>query len=146
MGYRSDVRAVIYGPSDTLQRFVTSAKLDNTHKKVFEYFADSLRVYTVDGRSMLDLECGDVKWYDDYEDVRAWHDFMDLVDTDATWDGLEYEFVRVGEEDGDIEKESSNDPDGLLMVSRPAIDIDIVMHLTKEGFPDETDQDSAGEK
>lgn len=152
MGYRSDVRAIIYGDTDLMQRFVAAARLDAKHKEVFDSFDTQLHIHTFnpgtpDAWSLMDLRCDDVKWYPDYPDVRAWHDLMREVDEDADWHGLNYEFVRIGEEDGDIEWDRSADCcDYLLETSRPVANVAVNARNSVKGFPDETDQNSTGEK
>ena len=149
MGYRSDVRAIIYGPTDDMQRFIAAAKLDNNHKEVFDNFDP--KIYTVNAKSsdswsVLDMQCYSAKWYPDYPDVRAWHGFMSEVEDDAEWSKLNYEFVRIGEEDGDIEWDRSSDCDYILSTSRPVAEVDICRSHITEGFPDETDQNSASQE
>lgn len=133
MGYRSQVRGVIYGEPDKLQAFITKAMLEGC--SALTHFADDLRRYRSvrriydheatalqqpnhnGGRTLqfklvpievLDLRGDDWKWYEDYPDVRAWHDLM----AEAPEFGLNYEFMRIGEETADIEEQSGvADPD-----------------------------------
>ena len=134
MGYRSQVRCLIYGDPDKLQAHITAHLL--TNGKVFEHFADSLKRYKTvrrtydddftvgigpdpdNGRAqpqwretpieVLDL-CGDSwKWYEGYPDVVAFEAFMrSAPDLELT-----YEFLRIGEEDTDTERETGGDDDG----------------------------------
>lgn len=152
MGYRSDVRAIIYGPTDVMQRFVTAAKLSEEYKQIFtEFFVAELRIFTVnagasDAWSVLEIACEDVKWYEDYPDVKMWHSFMRSVEDEDDWKELNYEFVRIGEEDGDVEYARSCDCDYILSVTRPTAEVDITRSHMTEGFPDETDQSSTGQE
>ena len=148
MGYRSDVQAVIYGPSDEMLRFVTASKMDDKYKLVWKEFDAQLNVFTMgaakpDPVTVLHLKCEDVKWYTDYPDVAAWHALMVEADQDYH---LHYEFIRIGEEDGDVEKDNSPDCDWLLSVGRPEIYLDVAMVLTLEGFPNETNDSPTGQE
>jgi len=110
MGYRSEVRSCIYSDNHELfDAFISGQKLvDN---KVFssEWFGDSLEETKMEYKNtdgeviqtikILSLKGDDWKWYDDYSDVKAWHKLL----SDAEDAGLNYEFCRVGEEDGDIQ-------------------------------------------
>ena len=70
------------------------------------------------------VDCGDytvfywnsVKWYRDFDDVEAVADW--LIDIkNCAW-----EFIRVGESDGDIEKERSDEHnDAWLWLTNPTI-------------------------
>jgi hypothetical protein len=54
---------------------------------------------------ILDMSCDDVKWYDDFDDVKSWTKLL----ASAEEQGLNYEFVRVGEESDDIEQEQGGE-------------------------------------
>ena len=146
MGYRSDVQAVIYGPSDDMLRFVTASKMDDKFKAIWKDMAGELNIFTLGGGSqitVLHLKCEDVKWYTTYPDVAAWHQLM--VEADQDYD-LHYEFIRVGEENGDVDRDQSPDCDWLLGLGRPTIYLDVATELTTKGFPNETDNTSTGEE
>jgi len=151
MGYRSDVRSVIYGPPDKMAAFVFAMRLDQRFKQIFEHFAENLttktyRLNAKDGPiTVLELDGQGWKWYPSYEEVALWHDFLHEVDKDDTWDGLEYEFIRVGEEADDVQRESSDNPEFLLSLSR-SIEIDLDTSQMMEGFPNETDNVTAGQE
>ena len=96
MGYRSDVTAVFYAENEddfpVIKLWVDENIKDETYEQRGDY---------------LLFEIHDVKWYDGYPEVQAFHQAM--VDFADTFDGQEgrpkgrYEFVRLGEERGDIE-------------------------------------------
>lgn len=46
-----------------------------------------------------------VKWYDSYDDVICWHELLKDAQAEHLSDHLSTEFVRVGEESGDIVEE-----------------------------------------
>ena len=118
MGYRSQVRSCVYGDdAEVFDAFIAGQKLINNI--IWEGFGESLefleKEYThtqprEDGSTkqvykILALHGDDWKWYDSYEDVKAWDKFIhDAVDS-----GLNYEFIRVGEENGDIEEASGGE-------------------------------------
>lgn len=148
MGYRSDVRSIIYGEPDKLLAFTTAQRLKGS--KVFEYLAHSLEQYEVMGTiwlpaddptnpaslnsidgivAALDLNCEDVKWYDTYDDI-AWEQLL----LDAEEAGLDYEFARVGEDDGDVERKMTDTSQGWLNVTTSIRTY--IPDKIKEGTPD----------
>ena len=128
MGYRSDVHAVFY---TTRKEELPLLKLyvdENFPSELFELKTiDSNRIY---GYEMI---CEDVKWYESYDDVKAFNAFKDkyialldelqaqrLVTPDGRLDSKKwhYEFVQLGEETEDIECERSANTEHVLSVSR----------------------------
>lgn len=105
MGYRSQVRSIIYGKPDKVLAFWTMHKLEGN--EALKAFADSITRYTVNagdgGTAVIDLYGDNWKWYEDYIDVKAWHALLQ----DAEECELEYEFVRVGENRDDVVYECS---------------------------------------
>ena len=124
MGYRSQVRCLIYGTKDNLDAYITEASLI-TESTVFREFKESLTRYTtkvyysrLNGPEeeiiqVLDLYCDDWEWYESYPDVQAWMKFME----ESAEADLQYEFVRVGENDNDIERHYSEEHEGMIFVS-----------------------------
>lgn len=132
MGYRSQVRCLIYGPPDKINAMVVKHQLEGG--QLFEsFFKDSISRYRAkrsiydaeasrltepNGVSravwreeeveVIDLSGDDWKWYDGYEDVQAWEEFMRSA---ADWD-CSYEFIRIGEEPGDVEDDTNIVDDG----------------------------------
>ena len=49
MGYRSDVQAVIYGPSDEVLRFVAATKLEGKYKAAWQEFESykQIKIFTI---------------------------------------------------------------------------------------------------
>ena len=126
MGYRSQIRSCIYSDNHELfDSFISAQKLVDNQvfheasdteasgfansltflEKIWEYAQPSITGETKQVVKILDLDGQDWKWYTEYADVKAWHKLL----LDAEDAGLNYEFVRVGEEDGDIEYESGGD-------------------------------------
>jgi hypothetical protein len=116
MGYRSDVRALIY-PSNGDQNLVEYEKLkllmNTTFKDVYEAWGDDY--FTWDDRHrVLKFSAESVKWYESYPDVAKFSPFLDEVHKLD----YEYEFVRVGEENDDDEVMSSGDAEHFLCIQR----------------------------
>lgn len=148
MGYRSDVQAVIYGPSDDMLRFVTASKMNDKFKPIWTEMKTELHIFTTgagktNATTFLHLNCKDVKWYLTYPDVQAWSALMREAEEEFD---LQYELIRVGEEDGDVERDQSADCDWILGTSRPEIYLDVNESMKTEGFPNETDNSSTSEK
>ena len=118
MGYRSQVRSCIYSEDVALlDAFIAGRKLIDDpvfsegdegflehleyHEKTYTYAQDNSKQVI----KILALHGDDWKWYDEYEYVKAWHKLLE----DAEVAGLNYEFARVGEEDGDIQYESGGE-------------------------------------
>ena len=115
MGYRSQVTAVIYGSDEALTAYMTKDKLEHGDDSVFVHFKGQLKRQTIafakNTVHALLLELNDVKWYEDYSDVKAWHRFMDASEAHD----LSYEFIRIGEDYDDIQKEEGGDViEGLI--------------------------------
>ena len=106
MGYRSDVRSLIYGDPDSTQAFWTKHVLaNNAMIKDHPELIDRYSFHNGQERiCVIDLTVESWKWYEVYEHVEAWNDM--LTDAEETFK-LCYEFVRVGEEEGDIEHQRS---------------------------------------
>jgi len=130
MGYRSDVRCLIYGTKEEMDLLLTTSVII-CNSKILEHFKKDLTRYTsrilgpngVDEVILhfLDLSGENWKWYDDYEDVKTWVEFM----KEAAEMGLEYEFIRVGERAGDVETISSAAGTNFLYTTSPHIECDI---------------------
>lgn len=115
MGYRSDVTALIYpvGGEDNLSEYNKLKLLMNT---TFKDFFESWSEHFVwdDTHRALKFEIESVKWYDGYPDVERFGKFLSEIQ-DLEY---EYEIIRVGEEDTDIEYDSTGDAQGYLSVRR----------------------------
>lgn len=136
MGYYSDVRCLIYGPKDAMLRWTTAQRLDP--KSPLNAWRDQFSEYLVDsggdGTVVLDLHWDGVKWYDDYPTISAFGALLRAINDDScseTPSGIEYEFIRVGEENGDIETDYSNSTEGWLF-SRTIIETDLPRIINEE--------------
>jgi len=115
MGYRSDVVALIYPVSgaECLSDYNKLKLLMNTT------FKDLLEVWDKDfewddKHRALKFSVEHVKWYDGYPEVQQFGAFL----TEINKLEYEYEIMRVGEEDTDIEYDSTGDAQGYLSVRR----------------------------
>jgi len=105
MGYRSEVGYVLTFPSKQKRKeFVAVAKLKGGE---FETAVSELEDQNSEpGNGLysgLRFHEHGIKWYPDFEDVKAHHTLMRMCTNDA-FRG-EYQFIRIGEEDGDIDRE-----------------------------------------
>lgn len=97
MGYRSEVLLALK---------------DEKVVELFMYFSDIaainiteyVEIHKRNGWTLLSFE--DVKWYDDYPEVKAINEFVDTLDED------EYEFHIMGEDNDDytVRGEQGNSP------------------------------------
>ena len=120
MGYRSHVVSAIYGPTEDINKLIVLGKLAPLN--VFDKFSCYIDLYAVNQFvvgykdsefRLIMFDAQDVKWYDTYSDVQAWHKLMD----NAKEMNLNVEFARVGEDPDDIERiESGDSLEGLLSV------------------------------
>jgi len=73
---------------------------------------------TIDEKELtLNFFADDVKWYESYPDVQKVMEVFRFIDdeVESSW---QYEFVRLGEDDNDVEVRSSDDPQWYLQVIR----------------------------
>ena len=116
MGYRSDVKALIYpagGEHNLLNYDKLKTLMNTTFKDVYDYWQDPYFTWD-DKHRVLKFDANSIKWYDGYPEVEQFGKF--LSDIQAL--DYEYEIMRVGEEDTDIEYDSTGDAQGYLSVSR----------------------------
>ncbi len=121
MGYRSDVTALIYpaGGEDNLLKYDQLKLLMNTtFKDLFEDWGGEREFDNGwewnDEVRVLQFVATSVKWYDSYPEIQNFGEFLEKVRELE----YEYEIVRVGEEDTDIEYDSTGDAQGYLRVRR----------------------------
>ena len=116
MGYRSDVKALIY-PVSSEHSLIEYDKLkllmNTTFKNVLDSWGDDYFTWD-DHHRVLKFAANSVKWYDSYPDVDLFTKFLTEV-RDLEY---EYEFLRIGEDDNDVESDSTGDAQGYMYVSR----------------------------
>lgn len=112
MGYRSDVGLCVYTVgTETEQRdkFLALKTLLNTRfAEVTQTFGDDYTYDPVENQLRVLIE--NVKWYNGFPDVKM---FMDMIDSLEELE-YEYDYVRVGEDTGDVETLSSFNSDGRI--------------------------------
>jgi hypothetical protein len=121
MGYRSDVTALIYpdgGEHSALNYNKLKLLMNTTFKELFDEWG-GVREFSDgwewnDDVLVLQFTATSVKWYDSYPDVQRFVKFLGEVQELE----YQYEFMRVGEEDTDIEYDSTGDAQGYLSVRR----------------------------
>ena len=97
MGYRSTVAFVIsFKDKETLDNYLAPRLLDENIKNDRDNFS---RITWDDSSVLYHVE--DIKWYDTYPEVQA----LTKLYKDTIEAGGAYRFIRVGEEDKDIEEE-----------------------------------------
>ena len=116
MGYRSDVKALIYpqsGDQNLLEYDKLKLLFGTTFKDVFEAWGEDYFSWN-DPHRVLKFSANSVKWYDSYPEIERFIKFLAEV-RDLEY---EYEFIRIGEEDDDTETDSTGDANGFMYVSR----------------------------
>ena len=116
MGYRSDVQALIYPPSgdqNLLEYDKLKLLMNTTFKDVYESWGDDWFTWD-DKHRVLKFSANSVKWYDSYPEIERFIKFLAEV-RDLEY---EYEFIRIGEEDDDLETDSTGDANHYMYVER----------------------------
>lgn len=143
MGYRSDVRCLIYGEPDIVQAFWAKHKLNGN--LAFKDWEDNIDRYELDygdGYSVIDFGCESWEWDDVYPHVAAWNDLLtDIEQETECTTTLAYEFARIGEDSDDMEYRGWGDSQYFLSIRR---EIDTNMPPKLKGKTNEQDAESQG--
>jgi len=125
MGYRSDVRAHIYparvtgDPDNTVTVADAYARLkvimNTTYKEFMEYWGENFNWN--ESKQFLDFSMGSVKWYEDHSEIKKFMEFLNEIEELD----FEYEFIRMGEEIDDVDRQTSEGADWLLEVRREIV-------------------------
>ena len=120
MGYRSEVAIAIYGPEDAMVPLIAAQRLSAQSALVVDKDYIERREYTKNGQRwvMISTYYDWVKWYESYPDVQAWRNLLSDIADSCDDTGIAYEFVRIGEETGDVETDYVGDVEYYLGVSR----------------------------
>jgi hypothetical protein len=118
MGYRSEVKSLIYGTEQEIADF--KAATFELYSQVRDEYGDEVQAFNIKERHFIYLDADYTKWYDEFEEVQHWNELLDK----AKNAGLCTEFVRVGESsDGDIEQDYSGDNNLIYLTPRCTIDV-----------------------
>jgi len=115
MGYRSEVAYSIgFEDEKVMGLFIT-----HVFGSEDEHMIQALKECEVCFKELrINFHAWDVKWYDSYEDVQGHTRLYQLPDKEDTqfYEKCDYKFIRVGEEQGDIDEEYSNNTNHKLDV------------------------------
>jgi hypothetical protein len=136
MGYRSDVKIVFYLTKGTVDVPPTEDNPLVPFAALKFWFEETYPVKEAKDEWCAEIDYGDgldhilvtytdVKWYSSYEHVMAvealFEKFSDTFRSDERDHRAQYEIVRIGESDDDIERDSSSYADHRLYVERSII-------------------------
>jgi hypothetical protein len=117
MGYRSDVEILFY-PQDPEDFAMLKLYVDETLPDKFEV-GDMTCNRWPQGNKYLHLRLESVKWYPSYEDVIVYTECFDnWGERFGSPPKFHFEFVRIGEDDGDTETQYSDDAEYALQSER----------------------------
>lgn len=129
MGYRSDIDIVFYVPSvsDTAYPLLKLwFDANYPHAEAKDEWCASID-YDEENQAIL-VGYQDVKWYGGYDHPQAVEKAFDDIDrlittvteddTDAVPFEIAWEFVRIGEDDNDVETRASDNADYVIAVNR----------------------------
>ena len=136
MGYRSDVRILIYGVNEDVTAFVASERLKG-HKGMKYHPLDEPQskyhernIYHTDAsETMLELNWWDIKWYDTYPEVAYWQTLESLWEDAFKNTTLCMETARIGEDVGDVVVNYYGQCDYYLNIHR-----EIVNNMDANGY------------
>jgi hypothetical protein len=102
MGYRSDVKSIVYGDAELMSEFIS----ENTEllEALQDDFDGHIETIEKPARTFILLTLDYVKWDEGDSDVIRWMNLLKLADEY----GLKFEFARVGEHRSDVEYNHSN--------------------------------------
>ena len=107
MGYRSEVAYTIgFEDEHTMGLFINYVFSTND-----EHMIQALKECEVCFKELrINFHAYDVKWYESYDDVKGHTALYALPNDESTqfYEKCDYKFIRVGEEQGDIDEEYSN--------------------------------------
>ena len=133
MGYRSDVVALIYPDAETKDE--DQARYDQLKVLMATLFkatiegADERSGFTgnmhwFDDERVLKFDIPDVKWYDSYADVQAFHAMLGQFEADEI-PGYCTEFVRIGEDNDDVHESRTGSNNQYYLNVRRSIDCNV---------------------
>jgi hypothetical protein len=115
MGYRSEVAYTIgFEDEQTMGKFI-----NHVFGSGDEHMIQALKECEVCFKELrINFHAYDVKWYDSYEDVKGHTALYTLPNDEDTqfYEKCDFKFIRVGEEQGDIDEDYSNNTNHKLDV------------------------------
>jgi hypothetical protein len=118
MGYRSDVEIVFYA-QDPEDFAMLKLYVDETLPDAFGVMETPPTMCWPQGNKFLHLRMEGVKWYPSYEDVIIYTECFDnWADRFGSPPKFHFEFVRIGEDEGDTETQYSDDAQYALQIER----------------------------
>ena len=121
MGYRSQVVVAIYGADrDADQYRALKTLMNTTFKETYTEFEGCAKWH--DKKHVLMFKMEDVKWYDGYNDVTL---FTTMLTEIEGLEGYNYEFIRIGEDDEDIERRNGGEHCMYLLNVTREIQVDL---------------------
>ena len=103
MGYYSNVAYVIeFKDKEQKETFINLQKVKDN-----DFINDALMELLDDGDKMLGFHEDSVKWYDDFDDVKAHHELMESAA--ELFEEASYLFIRLGEQSDDVEENAGGD-------------------------------------
>lgn len=145
MGYRSDVTITMY--KQDFETLVRQASEDTNGALDLIKYAT---LYKNEASNIVTLFWNSVKWYDGYNDVDFIMSFIRSGD-------IQYHYLRVGEESGDIEEENNDDDwclcestyiEQYICVESAGDEVNIessVDEILKQTIPEDVDDDNIAE-
>jgi hypothetical protein len=133
MGYRSDVKVLIYPDADKAGDAPVlydqlKTLMATTFKEVSDEFGGPCMVW-MDAECVLQFDIPGVKWYPSYPDVQMFTTmlgaFKGYCDGDDDIKGYCTEFVRVGEETADVEESYSGENNQYYLQVRRTIECNV---------------------
>lgn len=116
MGYYNDVTSLLYGPTRLIDAMIAKHSLTAELNVFDSWFKDYIEVNRRDdGTTVITLQLNTIKWDLMYD---GWHNFIELAHDSEFNDEVAYEFVRIGEETHDIERDAGGPHNGHLYVER----------------------------
>ena len=120
MGYRSEVTAVFYCPTE--QYPAMKLFMEENEPKNNELFdktdEDHYEVYELGDRVLVRYLFVDVKWYDGEGVCKEFMEFMSKFEKLTKTTSWNYEYIRIGEYYNDVHTLESDDNDHLINMRR----------------------------
>jgi hypothetical protein len=131
MGYRSNLMVLIYPDVETAADAPAKYEqlkllMGTTFKHVVEEYFGSCMTW-MDSDHVLKFDIKDVKWYPSYPDVQMFEKMLSAFsgDDEVGIEGYCTEFVRIGEESGDVEERSWGLNNNYYLSVRREIDCNV---------------------